>query len=112
LALSVPPSRFTSRVGGGSAFYVRHTMTRDIDQIIERLKVELPGVQVTQLQVSHPGADDDGLWFIKIPGRGGDVQIESSHGTCPFLIASAFSDERFKERTIDEVVSPVRRLYA
>jgi hypothetical protein len=23
LALSVPPSRFTSRVGGGSAFYVR-----------------------------------------------------------------------------------------
>src|ERR1035437_4459092 len=25
LALSVPPSRFTSRVGGGSAFYVRPT---------------------------------------------------------------------------------------
>jgi hypothetical protein len=28
LALSVPPSRFTSRVGGGSAFYVRPMDTR------------------------------------------------------------------------------------
>src|SRR5208283_4901169 len=27
LALSVPLSRFTSRVGGGSAFYVRHRLT-------------------------------------------------------------------------------------
>jgi hypothetical protein len=28
LALAVPLSRFTSRVGGGSAFYVRHLMAR------------------------------------------------------------------------------------
>ena len=28
LALAVPLSRFTSRVGGGSAFFVRHRMTR------------------------------------------------------------------------------------
>jgi hypothetical protein len=41
----------------------------DIDHIIERLKAELPGVQITQLQVAHPGADDDGLWFIRMPGR-------------------------------------------
>jgi hypothetical protein len=87
-------------------------MTRDIDQIIERLKAELPGVQVTQLQVSHPGADDDGLWFIKIPGRDGDVQIESSHGTCPFIIESDFSSETFHGHSVDEVVSTVRRLYA
>jgi hypothetical protein len=87
-------------------------MTRDIDQIIERLKAELPGVQVTQLQVSHPGADDDGLWFIKIPGKDGDVQIESSHGTCPFIIESDFSRETFHGHSVDEVVSTVRRLYA
>jgi len=92
---------------------VRHTrMPRDIDHIIERLKAEIPGVQVTQLQVTRPGADDDGLWFIKIPGRDGEVQIESSHGGCPFLIESDFTDERFHGHTVDEVISTVRRLYA
>ncbi|MBI3807575.1 MAG: hypothetical protein HY281_08710 [Nitrospirae bacterium] len=50
-------------------------MPRDIDQIIERLTTELPGVQVTQLQVTHPGADDDGLWFIGVPSRAGEVQM-------------------------------------
>jgi len=29
LALAVPLSRFTSRVGGGSAFYVRHQASAD-----------------------------------------------------------------------------------
>jgi hypothetical protein len=84
---------------------------RDIEHIIERLKAELPGVQVTQLHVTH-SADDDGLWFIKIPGRHGKVQIESPYGTCPFLIESDFSDERFNGHTVDEVISIVRRLYA
>jgi hypothetical protein len=87
-------------------------MSRDIDQIIERLRTEIPGVQVTQLQVAHPGADDDGLWFIKIPDRAGEVQIESSYGSCPFIIESDFSAEVFQGRTVDEVVSTVRRLYA
>lgn len=87
-------------------------MPRDIDHIIERLKTEIPGVQVTQLQVTHPGADDDGLWFITIAGRAEEVQIESSHGSCPFLIESDFSDDRFHGHTVDEVVSKVRRLYA
>jgi hypothetical protein len=87
-------------------------MPRDIDHIIDRLKAELPGVQVTQLQVAHPGADDDGLWFVTIPGTDGEVQIEASHGSCPFLIESDLSDERFHGHTVDEVVSTVRRLYA
>ena len=87
-------------------------MPRDIDHIIERLKTEIPGVQVTQLQVAHPGADDDGLWFIRIPGRAEEVQIESSHGSCPFLIESDFSAERHHGHSVDEVVSTVRRLYA
>lgn len=86
-------------------------MPRDINHIIDRLKAEIPRVQVTQLQVAHPGADDDGLWFITIPGRDGEIQIESSHGSCPFLIESDFSDERSQGHTIDEVVSTVRRLY-
>ncbi len=87
-------------------------MPRDIDTIIERLKAELPGVRIAQLQVARPGADDDGLWFITIPGRAGEVQIESSHGSCPFLIESDFNAERFHGRTVDEVVQTVRGLYA
>jgi len=87
-------------------------MPRDIDQIIERLKAAMPGVEVTQLQVTHPGAGDDGVWFIKIPGTDGEVQIESSHGSCPFLIESNLSDDRIYGRSIDEVVQKVRGLYA
>lgn len=87
-------------------------MPRDIDQIIERLAKELPGVQVTQLQASHPGKDDDGLWFITISGRAEEVQIESSNGTCPFVIESDFTAERLQGRSVDEVVSTVRGLYA
>jgi hypothetical protein len=87
-------------------------MTRDIDQNIERLKAEIPGVQIRQLQVNHPGVDDDGLWFITIPSRSPEVQIESSLGGFPFLIESDFGPETFQGHTVDEVVSIVMRLYA
>ena len=86
-------------------------MARDIDQIIELLRREVPGAEVTQLQVSHPGADDDGLWFIKVPGRTGEVQIESSSGTCPFVIESDFSSERHHGRSVYEVVGTVMKLF-
>jgi hypothetical protein len=84
---------------------------RDIDQIIARLRAEIPGVQIEQLRVVHTRADDDGLWFIRIPGRI-KVQIESSNGACPFLIEWDLSAERFHGHSIDEVVSTVRRLCA
>jgi hypothetical protein len=83
-------------------------MPRDIDQIINLLKDAMPGVEVEQLQVSNPGADDDGLWFIKLPGKSGEVQIESSNGKCPFLIESNFGKERQHGHTIDEVVAKIR----
>ena|SRR6185312_2678502 len=84
-------------------------MSRDIDHIIERLRVELPGVKVSKLEVAHP-SDDNGLWFFKIPGMDGTVQIESSHGNCPFLIESDSGDDRFYGGSIDEVVMKIRRL--
>ena len=67
-------------------------------------------MEIAQLQVSHPGADDDGLWFIKVPGRAGAVQIESSSGRCPFLIESTCSSERHHGRSVYEVVGTVMKL--
>jgi hypothetical protein len=87
-------------------------MARDIDQIIERLKTEITGINVTQLPVIHSGADDEGLWFIQIPGRAEEVQLESPHGSCPFLIESDFTPERFHGLSIDDVVSTGRRIFA
>jgi hypothetical protein len=61
-------------------------MSRDIDRIIERVKNLIPDALVEQLWVSHPGVDDDGLWFFRLPGIAKDIQIESSQGVCPFIV--------------------------
>lgn len=86
-------------------------MPRDIDYIIKRLRSDLPEVQITQLQVSHPGADDDGLWFITKAGDTQEVQIESPDGCCPFTIQSNVSSEVQRGQTVDEVVSIIRNVY-
>jgi hypothetical protein len=85
-------------------------MKRDVDQIIERLKAEIPGVCIEQLKVLHP-SDDGGLWFIRVPDRTGETQIEPSVGACPFIIESDFGPDRFEGHTIDEVVRIVKGLY-
>lgn len=64
-------------------------MERDIDRIIRRLQAEYPALRAKQLRVAHPGADDDGLWFVSHPGAPLEVQIESPDGNCPFLIENA-----------------------
>ena len=86
-------------------------MQRDIDLILEQLAATIPGIHTQQLKVLHPGADDDGLWFINIEDRVGEVQIESASGMCPFLIESDFSNERFQGRTVEDVIVTIRRLY-
>ena len=86
-------------------------MHRDIDLIIERLTADIPTIHIDQLKVAHPGADDDGLWFIHVPGQENEVQLESTCGSCPFLIESDFSDERFHAYNVEEAVRTVKRLY-
>lgn len=61
-------------------------MPRDIDGVIASLHDFWPGVRVAQLRVLHAEADDDGLWFVSHPDGRGEVQIESSRGTLPFLV--------------------------
>jgi hypothetical protein len=86
-------------------------MQRDIDLILEQLAATIPGLYTEQLKVKHPGGDDDGLWFINIRDRAGEVQIESSDGMCPFIVESDFSNERFRGHTVGEVVTTIKRLY-
>ena len=76
----------------------------DVDQIIERLKAELPTVSIKQLWAPNPKTADDGVWFIELPGRFGEVQIESSDGTCPFIVESDINHEILTGNTVDEVV--------
>lgn len=87
-------------------------MKRDIEFIIDELTARVPGVHIERLKVAHPGADDDGLWFINIPDQEKQVQIESSEGSCPFLIESDFNDDRFYGHTVQEVVATVKRLFS
>lgn len=87
-------------------------MVRDIDRIIDLLGKHIPGVEIKQLEVAHPGVDDDGLWYIKIPGRAETIQIESSSGSFPFTIESDFNDEKYFGRSVLEVVGTITKLLA
>ena len=82
------------------------SMTPELEQIIKGVTARLPKVQCEQLPVAH-ASDDDGLWFFRLPGREGEVQIESSTGMCPFLSESDGHPEWQVGATIDDVVSIV-----
>jgi len=77
---------------------------RDIEILIQSLNTIYPAVRVRQLEVSHPGADDDGLWFFEKPDSKLEVQIESSTGMCPFLVETNESETRVTVTTIDQTV--------
>lgn len=86
----------------------------DIDKVIERTKRALPDVRWEQLKVSHPGADDDGIWFFSLPGLDGNVQAESSTGTCPFIVEGNKKgqcvDRAMVEETADTIVEWLKLL--
>jgi len=84
-------------------------MKRDIDKIIEILTQQFPTLRVVQMEKYHP-ADDDGLWWFRLSGKTKDIQIESSAGTCPFIIESSddkSSADATTGNTIEEVVQKV-----
>ena len=80
---------------------------RDIDAIAQALIQAHPSLSVTQLQVSHPGADDDGLWFFKHPSSPIEVQLESSSGYCPFLVESDARSETLTASTVEDAIALV-----
>jgi len=83
---------------------------RDVEKIIHEITRAYPAVKVRQLQVSHPGMDDDGIWFFVQPNSDFEVQIESSWGMCPFLIETHESNARFRSTSIDETIQIVATL--
>jgi hypothetical protein len=87
-------------------------MTPDLRQIIDGVQVAIPDVEWEKLSVTWP-ADDDGLWFFWRHGhREDDVQIESSSGSCPFLIESYRDAERgwgsTPTETLEKIVALLR----
>jgi hypothetical protein len=84
----------------------------DVDRVLELVQATYPDVRCQQLQVRHPGGDDDSLWFFTRPGSSNEVQIESPNGRCPFLIEHKGSPERRTGHTPEDVANTVREWLA
>jgi hypothetical protein len=83
--------------------------TRDIDQVITAVKSRVPGVVVWQMHKTHPG-DDDGIWRFGLPGVERNIQLESSFGTCPFLVEHddmQSSAEQWRAQAVEQAVQAV-----
>jgi len=82
---------------------------RDVAEVIRQVRAEHPNVEWWQLQVKHPGADDDGLWFFRLADGGITVHMESTVGACPFVIETDAHNRRQHgtnvARTVEIVVA-------
>ena len=85
-------------------------MSREIDQILERVKQRLPAVQMWQHWVKNPLVDDDGIWWFRLPNIIKAIQIESSFGMCPFMVEHddmKSTSEAETARTVEEAIEKV-----
>lgn len=80
----------------------------DIQRIIDIVRGRHPEIGIRQLQVLHPGNDDDGLWFFTKPAI--EVQLESSSGNCPFLIETSGSNIRRTATSVEQAVQMIESL--
>src|SRR5260221_799985 len=86
-------------------FDVGQKMMRDIDKIIAEVVRALPAVAVRQH--SDAGAcGDDGIWWFSLPGVQPDIQVESSSGSCPFVVETEeqSSSAALRASTIEQAV--------
>ena len=79
----------------------------DVRHIISVVRESLPQVRWARRWVSHPGADDDGIWWLWLPDQPGEVQIESSSGTCPFDLRTDKHEEEITADTVDITVKTI-----
>ena len=78
-----------------------------VREIIDLVRLSYPSVRWSRLQVSHPGADDDGIWFFSLPDQPGSVDIESTFGVCPFDVDTDKHRERFIGETVAQVAEKI-----
>lgn len=67
-----------------------------VDAIFETLEARFPDITIERLKVTHPGGDDDNLWFLR---RGSnatyEMQIETrAGGEPPFLLEGDAEGQR------------------
>jgi hypothetical protein len=87
-------------------------MNRDIDQIIERVKERIPAVLADQLAPSHPGTEEDVLWFFRMPGTSNEVAVDSPTGNAPFQIEHDDMRSGAEAETVDTVEEAVEKVAA
>src|SRR4051812_16251057 len=78
-----------------------------IEAVIRGVRSALPNVEVVQMHPTHP-ADDDGLWWFRLPGISKDIQLESSTYDCPFIVEHddmASTSEALTAHSVPEAVS-------
>ena len=80
---------------------------RDIDKVISELTRLYPDLSAEQLRVTHPNADDAGLWFFRHPASQAETQLESSSGACPFLFETSEHAGRATAKTVTEAIALV-----
>jgi len=80
-----------------------------VDQVFARLRDFTAHISVEWLQVKHPGADDDNLWFIRLGNDAAtEVQIETAaNGEPPFLIEGMADNQRLRTSDIDEAAATI-----
>jgi hypothetical protein len=81
----------------------------DIERVIRGVRAEFPTVEVVQTPNTQP-ADDDGLWWFRLPTVSRDIQLESSTYNCPFWVEHSdmvSSSEAFISESVIEAVMAI-----
>ena len=83
--------------------------SHDIESVISGVRAAFPAVEVVQMHRTHP-ADDDGLWWFRLPNVSRDIQLESSTYDCPFLVEHSdmtSTSDGFTAQSVTEAVSAI-----
>lgn len=79
--------------------------SRDIDLIIEEVRLQFPEIRVHQYHKTHP-ADDDGVWWFSLSNNEPDIKLNSPYGYCPFMVETneQWGENARTAHTTDEAV--------
>jgi len=83
---------------------------RDVEKIIKAIKENPPDVKLRQLTVSHPAADDNGLWFFEQPKQRVRSPNRVIDGDVPFFNRNTREQHKFAARSIEEAVAMLAQL--